>query len=153
MTMTETQVIERSQRDVVFTPLMLRVREAVQGAATGDAASVRVSVLHGIAEANDEWVYLRCRGEQVIAEANSMIRSPELPRFELIDEYGTGVLAFVVRYGDRSFRLWLGQADRQAWVELERSWVDTAEPLEPTDPSVLEDLIVEILVDESRVPG
>jgi hypothetical protein len=151
-------MIETSQRDVVFTPLMLRVRDAVRGAAAGAPAPVRVSVLHGIAQANDEWVYLRCRGEQVIAEANSMIRSPERPRFELVDEYGmdeagAAVLAFMVRYGARSFRLWLARSQRQAWIELERSWVDTAQPLEPTDPAALEDLIVEILVGEGREPS
>jgi hypothetical protein len=154
MSMIDTEVIEISQRDVVFTPLMLRVREVVRGAGEpGASASVRVSVLHPIAEANDEWVYLRCRGEQVIAEANSMIRDPALPRFELADEFGmdsegAAQLAFVVSYGSRSFRLWLAQSDRRAWIELERSWVQNTQQLEPTDPAVLEDLLVGILARE-----
>ena len=154
MTMIDLETLETSQRDVVFTPLMLRVREAVRGAGEpGAPASVRVSVLHPIAEANDEWVYLRCRGEQVIAEANSMIRDPALPRFELVDEFGMDAegaaqLAFVVSCGSRSFRLWLAQSDRRAWIELERSWVQSTQQLEPTDPAVLEDLLVDILVRE-----
>jgi hypothetical protein len=163
MTMIDTEVIdtdtfERSQRDVVFTPIMLRVREAVHGTGeSGAPASVRVSVIHPIAEANDEWVYLRCRGEQVIAEANSMIQDPALPRFELVDEIGIDAegaaqLAFVVSYGPRSFRLWLAQSDRRAWIELERSWVPTTQQLEPTDPAVLEDLLVDILARE-RTPA
>jgi hypothetical protein len=150
----ETGVIEpgaeQSQRDVVFTPLMLRVREAVRGAAAGESAAVRVSTLHGIARANDEWVALRCRAEQVVAEANAMLASG-LPRFELSDECdmtpdGAAMLAFTVSYGDRTFRLWLTQSGRQAWIELRRSWVDTAKPLEPVDQAALEDLLVEILV-------
>lgn len=148
--------VEQSQRDVVFTPLMLRVREAVRGAAATGSAAVQVSTLHGIAQANDEWVALRCRAEQVVAEANAMLRTG-LPRFELVDEFGMGadgqaLLAFVVGFGDRSFRLWLTQSGRQAWIELRRSWVDTVEPLEPVDQAALEDLLVEILVTERGAP-
>jgi hypothetical protein len=155
--MIEPDVGEQSQRDVVFTPLMLRVREAVRGAATTGSAAVQVSSLHGIAQANDEWVALRCRAEQVVAEANAMLTASTGPRFELVDEFGMGpdgqaVLAFVVGYGDRTFRLWLTQSGRQAWIELLRSWVDTAEPLEPVDQAALEDLLVEILVGERSVP-
>lgn len=149
----ETTVVERSQRDVVFTPLMLRVREAVRGATATGSAAVQVSTLHGIARANDEWVALRCRAEQVVAEANAMLPPAQRPRFELVDEFGMGpdgqaVLAFVVGYRGRSFRLWLTQSGRQAWIELRRSWVDTAEPLEPAELATLEDLLVEILVQE-----
>ena len=149
----ETGMIERSQRDVVFTPLMLRVREAMRGAAHGpgdEPVAVQVSTLHGIARANDEWVALRCRAEQVVAEANAML-PPGLPRFELSDECdmtpdGAAMLAFTVGYGIRAFRLWFTQSGRQAWIELRRSWVDTAAPLEPADLATLEDLLVEILV-------
>jgi hypothetical protein len=144
-----TLMSEQSQRDVVFTPLMLRVREAVRGATARGSAAVQLSTLHGIAQANDECVALRCRAEQVIAEANAML-PPGLPRFDLSDECdmtpdGAAMLAFTVGYENRAFRLWLTQSGRRAWIELRRSWVDTAGPFEPTDLAALEDLLVEIL--------
>jgi hypothetical protein len=102
-----------------------------------------------VAHATDEWFYLRARSEQVIAEANAMLRG----RAELVDledEYGTGVLAFVLRRGARSARVSLGQAGRQAWVELERRYVTGVQPVEPEDPAVLEDLVVELLAESSE---
>ena len=63
---------ELSQRDVVFTPLMLRVRDVLDGADRSAPLRLRLSPVHPIAAATDEWFYLRARSEQVIAEANAM---------------------------------------------------------------------------------
>ena len=67
-------MVEQSQRDVVFTPFMLRVREAV------GHDVVAPTVLHMeasrptlIAVAVDEWFGLRARAEHVISEANGML--------------------------------------------------------------------------------
>jgi hypothetical protein len=138
-----------SERDVVFTPFMLRVRDVLDGGDRSVPLRLRASSLHPVAHATDEWFYLRARSEQVIAEANAMLRG----RAELVDledEYGTGVLAFVLRRGARSARVSLGQAGRQAWVELERRYVTGVQPVEPEDPAVLEDLVVELLAESSE---
>ena len=37
--------------------------------------------------------------------------------------------------------------NRQAWVELERSYAHSAAPVEPEDQEVLEDLVVELIFD------
>jgi hypothetical protein len=137
-------MIMASQRDVVFTPFMLRVREVLDGADRSAPLRLRSSTLQPFARATDHWFYLRARSEQVIAEANAMLTG----RAELVDiedEVGTGTLAFVLQCGERSARISMGQAGRQGWVELERRHALSAQPLEPEDPDVLEDLVIELL--------
>ena len=143
---TETDQRELSQRDVVFTPLMLRVRDVLDGADRSAPLRLRVSPIQPIADATDEWFYLRARSEQVLAEANAMI-GDRTEQVDLDDEYGTGQLGFVLRRGGRSVRICMGQTGRQAWVELQRpSAVDEA-PVEPEDQDVLEDLVIQLLAD------
>jgi hypothetical protein len=137
---------ELSQRDVVFTPLMLRVRDVLDGADRSAPLRLRVSPIQPIADATDEWFYLRARSEQVLAEANAMI-GDRTEQVDLDDEYGTGQLGFILRRGGRSVRICMGQTGRQAWVELQRpSAVDEA-PVEPEDQDVLEDLVIQLLAD------
>ena len=143
---TSTGPRELSQRDVVFTPLMLRVRDVLDGADRSAPLRLRLSPLHPIAEATDEWFYLRARSEQVIAEANAMAVGRAAP-VDLEDEFGTGQLGFVLRRGNRSVRICMGQAGREGWVELQRPSVTGEHPVEPEDQDVLEDLVVELLAD------
>ena len=143
---TSTGPRELSQRDVVFTPLMLRVRDVLDGADRSAPLRLRLSPLHPIAEATDEWFYLRARSEQVIAEANAMAVGRAAP-VDLEDEFGTGQLGFVLRRGNRSVRICMGQAGREGWVELQRPSVAGEQPVEPEDQDVLEDLVVELLAD------
>lgn len=144
---------QESQRDVVFTPFMLRVRAALDGEDCRAPVRLVRSAPRRLARAADQWFYLRCRSEQVIAEANAMLNGRAEP-LDLDDEVGTGRLAFTLRWRDKSSAIWLGQADRQGWVQLERSYQpgrepgkpeDPAEPEEPADPAALEDLVIELL--------
>jgi hypothetical protein len=141
---TSTGPRELSQRDVVFTPLMLRVRDVLDGADRSVPLRLRLSPLNPIAEATDEWFYLRARSEQVIAEANAMAVGRAAP-VDLEDEYGTGQLGFVLRRGEHSVRICMGQAGREAWVELQRPSLTDGSPVAPEDQDVLEDLVVELL--------
>jgi len=141
-------IVEESQRDVVFTPFMLRVRAALD-APDVEPVRVRPSSLRAVAPTTDEWFYLRARAEQVIAEANAMLTGAPL---DLEDEFGTGQLAFVLRCADRSARLSMDQTGRQAWVELDRSYVSGHQPVEPADQGTLEDLVIE-LVAQPRGPA
>ena len=142
--MTDTTARELSQRDVVFTPFMLRIRDVLDGTDRSAPLRLRASSVHRVAEATDEWFYLRARSEQVIAEANAMLHGRAAP-VDLQDEYGTGELGFVLRQGTRSVRISLGRTGRQAWVELQRLYMTEASPVEPDEPSVLEDLVIELL--------
>src|SRR5687768_16475018 len=97
---TATDQRELSQRDVVFTPLMLRVRDVLDGTDRSAPLQLRVSPIQPLADATDEWFYLRALSEQVLAEANAMIGDRPHP-VDLDDEYGTGQLGFVLRRGGR----------------------------------------------------
>ena len=138
-----------SERDVAFTPFMLRVRAVLNGDNLGGdngAADVRLrtSSLQPLANANDGWSSLRARAEQVIAEANGMLRG----RAQLValeDEVGTGTLAFTLGHSHRSVRIWMGRAHRQGWVQLERSYSDDVAPSEPVALEELEDLVIELI--------
>jgi hypothetical protein len=133
-----------SERDVVFTPFMLRVRAKLDGDTDQTELRLQPSSLKPIANANDDWFYLRARAEQVIAEANAMLRGRS-PLIDLDDEVGTGQLAFRLRRSERSVRISMGQTGRQAWVELHRSYARGSAPVEPVDPDVLEDLVIELI--------
>ncbi len=137
-------MIMESQRDVVFTPFMLRVRAALDGENRETPVRLQSSATQRLAWAADQWFYLRCRCEQVIAEANAMLRG-RAAALDLTDEVGTGRLAFTLRWGDRSSCVWLGQAGRQGWVQLERSYRPASQPEEPVNPAALEDLVLELL--------
>jgi hypothetical protein len=123
---------------------MLRVRDVLDGADRSIPLRLRLSPLNPIAEATDEWFYLRARSEQVIAEANAMAVGRAAP-VDLEDEYGTGQLGFVLRRGDHSVRICMGQTGREAWVELQRPSLTGGSPVAPEDQDVLEDLVVELL--------
>jgi len=133
-----------SQRDVVFTPFMLRVRAVLDGEDRRSPLPLREAGMQRVAWATDEWFYLRCRSEQVIAEANAMLAGRTVP-LDLTDEAGTGQLAFTLSWRDRSSRVSLGRAGRQAWVQLERSYAPSRTPEAPAGPAALEDLIIELL--------
>ena len=91
----------QSQRDVVFTPFMLRVRAAADGENRRAAVPLKPAAMQRVAWAADQWFYLRCRSEQVIAEANAMLNG-RAAAVDLVDEFGTGRLAFTLSWGDRS---------------------------------------------------
>ena len=90
-----------SQRDVVFTPFMLRVRAAADGENRRTAVPLKPAAMQRLAWAADAWFYLRCRSEQVMAEANAMLNG-RAAALDLVDEVGTGRLAFTLSWGDRS---------------------------------------------------
>ena len=119
-----------SQRDVVFTPLMLRCREAASSVDVRVPLRLKPSSLRAVRHVNDDWVGQRARAEQVIAEANAMLNG----RIELIGLDGTAKIT--MRF-----------VNRQAWLELERSYAHSAAPVELVELQVLEDLVVELIFD------
>ena len=138
-----------SQRDVVFTPLMLRCREAASGVDVRVPLRLKSSFLRAVRHVNDDWVGQRARAEQVIAEANAMLNG----RTELIgldDRIGAAGLAFTVSRLDRTAQITMRFVDRQAWLELERSYAPSTAPAELVDLQVLEDLVIELIFDGKR---
>jgi hypothetical protein len=146
-------VVTESQRDVVFTPFMLRVRAATEGTGGAEGTGggdvhvplrLRASELRTVARANDDWVAQRARAEQVVAEANAM-RSRPAPPIDLTDQIGPDHLGFVLAVGGRSAGVVLHLTGATAWLELERSYARSDGPVEIADIRVLEDLVVELI--------
>ena len=148
---------EQSQRDVVFTEFMLKVRAAVQGELHQTTVlHLEPSAPEAIAVAVHEWFELRTRAEHVICEANSMLEA-DTERIELDDEYGTGDLAFTIRWRDRQVRLAV-HADglHSGHVQTtERGWsghTPYAQDTKPAGQEFLEDLAIALIsVDPSQV--
>ncbi|MFV0459213.1 MAG: hypothetical protein ACK5MT_10665 [Actinomycetales bacterium] len=134
---------EDSQRDVVFTPFMLRVRDAVRGDSTPAVLHFESSRPTGIAVAIDEWFGLRARAEHVICEANAMLDA-QAERILLEDEFGTGHLSFTLSWRDRSLRIGVGiDSVHSGHVRTEESsWSPGSQDVKPTDQDFLEDLAV-----------
>lgn len=137
---------DASQRDVVFTPFMLRVRDAVSGTST-EPAELRFepSGTCSIAVAVDEWFGLRAYAEHMVAEANAMLDT-DTERIALCDEYGTGVLAFELGWRGRKFRL-LVHADAPGHTgRLEVGDDLDAQPEKPVEQRALDDVIIDMLI-------
>jgi hypothetical protein len=58
-----------------------------------------------------------------------------------------GMEPLTLRHRDRAAEVSLSQTGRQAWEEMHRPYVDDLRAVEPEDPGVLEDLVVELISD------
>ncbi len=138
-----------SQRDVVFTPFMLRMRDALTGESGSSVLHFEPSRPTSIAVAVDEWFGLRARAEHVVAEANAMLHD-SAERIELDDEFGTGHLGFSLRWRDRkvSFGVSIDSPHLAHVTSDEPAWADHDDPdgdVKPTDQGFLEDLAVSLV--------
>jgi hypothetical protein len=98
------------------TPFMLAVQSLLDGEeapvpATEPAAS------RSVAEATDEQVIIRSLAEQMVSEANAILRDRG-EVFSLVDDSGDGELAFTVGFADRSARIRTAIAGREAVAHL-----------------------------------
>jgi hypothetical protein len=136
------------ERDVVFTPFMLRVRSVTEGRNGHPVVAVTASEERPMARVVDDWFNLRIRAEHVIAEANAMIDG-RTPLFDIVDEAGTGRLAFTLRRLDRWATFHIDERDRRARLVMERpEEAPGAGPVEPVDRDVLEELVIDMLCDK-----
>ena len=134
------------EHDVVYTPFMLRVRQRADGSPAEAAAAVVVvpSEDQPLARAVDAWFNLRIRAEQVIAEANAMLEH-RAPLFDLVDEVGTGRLAFDLWRLEGRVTFHVDEDGRRGRVVMQRSDGPFDGPVEPADRDVLEELVIEML--------
>jgi len=135
-----------SQRDVVFTPFMLRVRDTLESSgAAPTELRMKLSGSRSIAVAVDEWVELRTYAEHMIAEANAML-GPDDERIALCDECGDGVLAFELRRRAQRFRVFVNPDASGHRGQVEVGDDPQLSPEEPAERTVLDDLIVNMMV-------
>lgn len=135
-----------SQRDVVFTPFMLRVGEVVEGSPPAPTElRMEPSNVRSIACAVDEWVELRTYAEQMVAEANAML-APETERITLWDEFGEDVLAFQLGWREQGFRMFVNTDASGHYGQVEVGAGLQARAEKPVERTVLDDLIVNMLI-------
>lgn len=138
--------MKESIHDVLLTPFMVRVREAVTG---GDSSATLVferSRPELIAVAIDEWFNLRTSAEHAMAEANSMLH--EADRITLDDEFGTGTLSFTMRWRDRSVRVAVGRDDLHSGHVVTESMVfqpPESDEVRPGNDTFIEELMVSLV--------
>ncbi|HZQ28534.1 MAG TPA: alpha/beta fold hydrolase [Acidimicrobiales bacterium] len=138
-----------SRPDDATVAFMERVAAARAGGVEAPTPDVRPSVPRTLPEATDRWNSLRALAEQVIAEANAVLGAGGV---ELVDEHGTGRVAFALRRSGREVRVVLHHMNRTAWVELEGWGLDPDAAVEPDGPNALDDVVIVLLVKkEERV--
>jgi len=102
-----------------MTPFMIAVQDLVEG---GDHTEPATASSHErrLAEATDEQMMIRSLAEQLVSEANAILREHG-PVVDLTDECGPGALAFTLSYCDRSARLQTSMSGRSAIARLTTS--------------------------------
>lgn len=99
-----------------MTPFMLRVQDLLDGE-PAPGVGTRPSVPGPIPAATDTQVIVRSLAEQLVSEANAVLRGQgEVIRLD--DEVGPGGLTFTLGYRDRSARVQTAMSGRSARVCL-----------------------------------
>jgi len=99
-----------------MTPFMLRVQDLLDGEPAPGVATVP-SVPGPVPAATDTQVIVRSLAEQLVSEANAVLRGQgEVVRLD--DEVGPGGLTFTLGYRDRSARVQTAMSGRSALVRL-----------------------------------
>ncbi|QDQ98214.1 hypothetical protein [Tomitella fengzijianii] len=86
-----------------MTPFMLAVQDHLDGA-PATAPSTTPSAVRTLAAAADTQVLIRSLAEQLLCEANVVLRQHGA-EFTLVDESGPGALTFTIACADRSARI------------------------------------------------
>lgn len=127
-----------------MTPFMLAVQSLLDGeqvAAPATAPSAEVSV----AVATDTQVIVRSLAEQLVSEANAVLREHG-ERISLVDDSGPGELAFTLGYADRYARIETHVSGHSAVARLVRPGLGEDQPRQLTGEDELQALVLSLLV-------
>jgi hypothetical protein len=128
-----------------MTPFMLSVQELLDGAPAPQAATVP-STPGPIPAATDTQVIVRSLAEQLVSEANAVLRGHgDLIRLD--DEVGPGGLTFTLGYRDRSARVQTAMSGRTALVRLVLDGRAEDEPRQLSSQGELQALVLSLIVD------
>jgi hypothetical protein len=126
-----------------MTPFMLSVQELLDGAPAPQAATVP-SAPGPIPAATDTQVIVRSLAEQLISEANAVLRGHgDLIRLD--DEVGPGGLTFTLGYRDRSARVQTAMSGRTALVRLVMDGRAEDEPRQLSSQGELQALVLSLI--------
>jgi hypothetical protein len=98
------------------TPFMLEVQSLLDGEEAPEPTT-EPATARSVAEATDEQVIIRSLAEQMVSEANAILRERG-EVFSLVDDSGDGELAFTVGFEDRRARIRTAIAGREGVAQL-----------------------------------
>jgi hypothetical protein len=141
-------VLEADVRTTPMTPFMLSVTALLDGEKAPEPVT-EPSRNRGVAEAADAQVIVRSLAEQLICEANTVLREYGTS-FSLVDEAGPGRLAFTIGYGGSSAHLQTEVNGHTAVGRLIAPGLPDDEPLQLTTEDELQALLLSLIATSPR---
>jgi hypothetical protein len=126
-----------------MTPFMLAVQALLDGDQPPQPAT-RPSRPRPVAKATDTHVIIRSLAEQLVSEANAVLRGRSVG-ISLVDDTGPGELSFTLRHGDAIARVRTVVSGHTAQGQLIRADIAPAEPRELTSEEELQALVLSLL--------
>lgn len=130
-----------------MTPFMLAVQALLAGNPAPEPAT-ETSAPTTVPEATDRQVVVRSLAEQLVSEANAVLREHG-DTISLVDEPGPGRLSFTMAYADRSARVQTQMSGRTAVAQLVLAGHVTPEPRRLTSEDELASLVLSLLAPAS----
>jgi hypothetical protein len=127
-----------------MTPFMLAVDNLVHGV-PAPVPRMAASTERGVAEATHTQVEVRSLAEQLVSEANAVLRSHG-DVIELRDETGVGRLGFTLAYRDRAARVHTEIAGRTATARITLPGTSSTGPVELSSADELRALLLTLIV-------
>ncbi|MEV0183178.1 hypothetical protein AB0I54_28365 [Streptomyces sp. NPDC050625] len=131
-----------------MTPFMLSVIALLEGERATEPAT-EPSRSRAVAEATDTQVLVRSLAEQLVCEANAILREHGTT-FSLVDEAGPGNLAFTIGFGDSSARVQTEVHGHTAVGRLIAPGLPDDEPLQLTTEDELQSLLLSLITTSPR---
>lgn len=128
-----------------MTPFMLAVQAKLDGE-PAVAPTTEPSRTRTIAAAADVQVIVRSLAEQLVSEANAVLRDRR-PSFELTDNTGPGQFTFTVRYRDRAARITTVVSGHRAVAALTAPGIPGTETRELSGADELQALLLSLLAE------
>ena len=126
-----------------MTPFMLRVADLVEGEAA-PSVGTEASEVRPIAAGADHQMMVRALAEQLVSEANAVLRESG-DVIDLVDDSAPGELAFTLTYLDRTVRVQTLLAGRTALGRLSAPGVPDGESRQLTSEGEVEAVLLQLL--------
>jgi hypothetical protein len=131
-----------------MTPFMLAVQALLDGA-DAPQPETEPSVPRTVAVATDRQVVIRSLAEQLVCEANAMLRG-QGSVIDLVDDSGPGELAFTLSYDGRDARVQTVLSGRVAIGTLVVPGLPQAQPRQLTTEEEVQALLLSLLAPASH---
>jgi hypothetical protein len=133
-----------------MTPFMHSVQDLLDGKPAPGVATVR-SEPGPVPAATDAQVIVRSLAEQLVSEANAVLRSSgDLIRLD--DEVGPGGLTFTLGYRERNARVQTAVSGRSALARLTIDGQAEDQPRRLSGAGELQALVLSLIADRPRLP-